>query len=65
MIINDIKKRMEERHITQNEMAVRIGVTTVTMSRWFTGKRYPASNFLEAMARELDCDLTIKECVNE
>ena len=60
-LINHIKAKMLLKRITQEEMAMRIGVTTVTMSRWMTGKRCPSSKHLEAMARELNCDLVLVE----
>lgn len=60
-LINHIKAKMLLKRITQEEMAMRIGVTTVTMSRWMKEKRYPSSKYLEAMARELNCDLVLVE----
>lgn len=61
MIVELIKKRMDKLGITQEEMAERIHVTPVTVSRWVTGKRYPTSKHLENMANEVGCILELKE----
>lgn len=60
-LINHIKAKMLLKRITQEEMAMRIGVTTVTMSRWMTGKRSPALNKFKRMTDELDLDVVIME----
>lgn len=65
MILEQIKKKMDEHHISQNEMAYRIDVTPVSMCRWLTGKRHPTVNYLEKMADELGCTLELKEKKNE
>lgn len=59
--IEQIKRRMRLLGISQSEMAIRIGVTETTMSRWFNNERRPTINYIEAMAREMDCELILAE----
>lgn len=52
--------------ITQYELADRIGISTVMMSRYSTGKSAPTPLIMQKIARELDCsidDLCPKEYI--
>lgn len=60
-LLYQIKSKMLLKHITQEDMANRIGVTTVTMSRWMVGKRSPNLKYLEKMADEVGCDIVLTE----
>lgn len=60
-LIDRLKAFMLKRKMTQEELALRIGVTPVTMSRWMIGKRSPALNKFKRMTDELDLDVVIVE----
>lgn len=47
--------------ISQSEMAHRIGVTETTMSRWLNYSRRPTIDYVEAMAKVLDCEVGLVE----
>jgi transcriptional regulator with XRE-family HTH domain len=44
----------EQRGLTQQQLADRLGTTDVTVSRWETGKRQPTLNVQAAIAEALD-----------
>lgn len=47
----------EHYHLTQQQLADRLGTTDVTISRWETGRRRPDIDALTAFAEALDADL--------
>lgn len=51
----NIKKKMEEKNLTTFELAYRLKITTVELSRYINGKRVPKAPLIFHMARELDC----------
>lgn len=51
----NIKKKMEEKNLTTFELADRLNITTVELSRYINGKRVPKAPLIFHMARELDC----------
>lgn len=59
--LRKIKKRMRIMEISQSEMAQKIGVTEVTMSRWLNYSRRPTIDYVEAMAKVLDCEVGLVE----
>ena len=48
-----IKQLRENRHLTQAELAVRIGVSSKTISKWETGKGLPDISLLQPLAQAL------------
>ena len=48
-----IKKRREERNLTQAELAQRIGVSSKTVSKWETAKGLPDISLLQPLAKAL------------
>ena len=51
----NIKKKMDEKNITVFELADKIGITTVELSRYINGKRVPKAPLIFHIAKELDC----------
>lgn len=51
----NIKKKMDEKNLTTFELADRLKITTVELSRYINGKRVPKAPLFFHMARELDC----------
>lgn len=51
----NIKKKMEEKNLTTFELADRLRITSVELSRYITGKRVPKAPLIFQMAMELDC----------
>lgn len=51
----NIKKKMEEKNLTTFELADRLRITSVELSRYITGKRVPRAPLIFQMAKELDC----------
>ena len=50
---NNIYRLLKQRHMTQHELAARIGVHDPTMSKWMTGQRQPSAYALLRISREL------------
>ena len=50
----NIYKRLKQRHMTQHELAARIGVHDPTMSKWMTGQRQPSAYALLRISRVLN-----------
>lgn len=55
VIGENIKKKMEEKNLTTFELADRLGITSVELSRYITGRRIPKAPLIFQMAKELDC----------
>ncbi len=51
-----IRERREAAHLTQEQLADRLGTTKGTISRWETASRNPGSNAIEAIAEALGID---------
>ena len=51
----NIKKKMEEKNLTTFELADRLGITSVELSRYITGRRIPKAPLIFHIAKELDC----------
>lgn len=56
--MNRIKELLEKKGMTQRELADRVGVTEVSMSRYINGDRTPKGPIAAKIARELDADIT-------
>lgn len=52
-----IKRRREELGITQRELAIRVGITEATLSRYENGIRIPNAQILAKLAEALQTDL--------
>ena len=71
--LNPKKLRVElgKRGITQRELAKRMGISEVTVSRYFSGERLPKGHLLDLLAAELRttpeylADLDIMETPSE
>lgn len=48
------KQRMRERHISQEQMAERLGVTQGAIGHWLNGRRQPKLDVINRLLRELD-----------
>lgn len=44
---------LDEKHMTQRELAARCGITEVSISRFVTGKRIPRAASILAISKEL------------
>lgn len=53
--INSLRK---EKHLTQKELAERLGVTDKAVSCWENGKNYPDIEILEILGKELDVSIS-------
>jgi len=51
----NIKKKMDEKNLTTFELADRLKITSVELSRYINGKGVPKAPLIFQMARELDC----------
>jgi len=49
----EIKKRREEKGLTQEDLAKLIGVSRVTVARWETDKTKPLPIFLQILGKKL------------
>ena len=49
----NIYRILKERHMTQHELAARIGVHDPTLSKWMTGQRQPSAYALLRISRVL------------
>lgn len=52
-----IKELREQMNMSQADLAKRIGVSQVCLSRYETGERRPSYTVLKAIARVFDCSL--------
>ena len=50
-----LKQKRQERGITQNDLAVRVGVKRKTVCQWETGSRQPRVELLPKIAAVLGC----------
>lgn len=48
-----IAKRLDELHITQRELAMMVGVTDISMSRYVRGERTPNAPIIANIAKAL------------
>lgn len=51
----NIKKKMDEKNLTTFELANRLKITSVELSRYINGKTVPKAPLIFQMAKELDC----------
>lgn len=51
----NLKKLLDRKHMTQEELAHNLGVSQVTISNYINGKRIPDSITLKKIARALGC----------
>ena len=54
-----IKDLMRLQHISQRDMAEKVGVAEATMSRWMNGTRNPDIQYVEKMAEICGCKLKV------
>ena len=47
---SNIKRLLEERHLTQKELAESIGLSEGTLSDWLKGRFYPRQKYIIAMS---------------
>jgi len=52
-----LKEKRQERGITQNDLAVRVGVKRNTVCQWETGSRQPRVELLPKIAAILECSV--------
>ena len=52
-ISGNILKLLKDKHMTQHELAARIGVHDPTLSKWMTGQRQPSAYALLRISRVL------------
>ncbi|MDE6287985.1 MAG: helix-turn-helix domain-containing protein [Muribaculaceae bacterium] len=57
MIKLRIKELIEDKGFTQAQVARELGVTSMTVSGWATGKRYPSIEVLDNLATMLNVDI--------
>lgn len=58
MKLNEIiKERRLQKHLTQEQLALALGVSTPAVNKWEKGASYPDITILPALARMLDTDL--------
>lgn len=50
LFINRLRELLEEKNITQKELSIRIGVSDVTVSRYFAGERIPRTDVVNSMS---------------
>jgi len=55
MLGENIKREMAKTNITQRELAKRVGITEVSMSRYVSNDRVPKGPLLMLIAHELNC----------
>ena len=58
-----LSSKRKEKGITQNELAVAIGVGQSTVAMWETGQAYPRAALLPKIAQVLGC--TVDELLQE
>ena len=58
-ISNNVLKLLNDRHMTQHELAARIGVQDPTLSKWMTGQRQPSAYALLRISRVLGVTMEI------
>lgn len=51
----DLKRLREERHITQEEMAARLGISRSAVAMWENGQNTPPTKYLVSIAEMLGC----------
>ena len=54
-----LKELLEDREMTQRELATRIGVTEVTVSRYVSGERIPKAPTVLEIARAVNCPVEV------
>lgn len=57
-----ISELRKENNMTQEELALKMGVTSKSISRWENGKTMPDISMLSILAEELNC--TVQELLN-
>lgn len=61
MIIDDLKKKMREKKVTQVKLADEMDVTTITMHKWMSGRVRLKAADLERIANYMGCDVVLVE----
>lgn len=46
----NLRRLLDERGMTQTELAAGIGISSGTLSDWLSGRYYPRTKYIEAMA---------------
>lgn len=57
MVTANIRAELARKSMDIQELAMRVGVTTVTMSRWLNGHSAPTIDQAIMIAKELGCSL--------
>lgn len=50
----NLKKKMREYHMSQSDLAMRVGVTRCSVSYWCNGRTIPCGKHLEKLAKILE-----------
>lgn len=59
----NLRDLLEERGISQTELAAALGISNGTLSDWLSGRYYPRMKYIEAMATYFNIDPSV--LVNE
>ena len=57
--VKKLKRISEIKNVSQANLARRMRVTEVSVSRWFSGTRTPTIENIEKMADALDCKIIV------
>ena len=57
--VEKLKRISEIKNVSQANLARRMKVTEVSVSRWFSGTRTPTIENIEKMADALDCKILV------
>ena len=60
-----LNRKMNIQHITQNELAIKTGISKTTMSRYLNKKRIPRIDAVIKIANVLGCSISELIDVNE
>lgn len=55
---NFIAKKRKEKNFTQAELAVKLGVSNKTISKWETGKCMPDYNIIQSLCNQLEISIS-------
>ena len=55
----NIKRLRQEKNLTQEQLAAKLGVSAQAVSKWETSETYPDGTLLVPLAQELDVSLDV------
>ena len=53
----ELKRLREKKHLTQEEMAARLGISRSAVAMWENGQNIPPTKYLVTVAEMLDCTI--------